>query len=273
MRKLVVVVLALAASFGCSESKCGVGTKETELGVCHIPGGAAGMAVVVEPVGGSSQIGHVFDDTVADSGTESGGKGGSSGHATLVAGSGGSDEEAGQIARVDSSNHAGSGAGSGDEGHGRDAAGADAGGKGGSVAGNGAGGSPNVGDVSTCGNGKLDPGELCDGKCQLSCDDGNPCTADRMLGAPSTCDVFCINTPVEEGSGCGDDALCNSDGSCLRNCQVGQPKCAGQPGVGSCIGGSSMMNCDGGNVCLATYIAAGSTCGPGLTCDAAHNCN
>jgi hypothetical protein len=33
------------------------------------------------------------------------------------------------------------------------------------------------------------------------------------------------------------------------------------------------MNCNGGKVCVATWIPAGNTCGPNLTCDEQHNCN
>lgn len=125
-----------------------------------------------------------------------------------------------------------------------------------------------------CGNGTLDVGESCDGNCAASCDDSNPCTVDRLIGSAEKCDALCVNSPVEAGTACGDNAYCSGDGKCLTNCKPGQPKCAGQPGTGSCVAASSFVECDGGGkVCVATWIPAGSTCGPGLTCDEQHNCN
>jgi hypothetical protein len=94
-----------------------------------------------------------------------------------------------------------------------------------------------------------------------------------MHGSPDKCDVFCGHTTIEAGSACGNNAYCSKGGECLHNCKPGQPKCAGQPGTGSCVEASSFVVCDGDQqVCVATYIPAGSTCGPGLTCDADHNC-
>jgi hypothetical protein len=60
-----------------------------------------------------------------------------------------------------------------------------------------------------CGNGQVEPGEWCDtaipagsaGACPTSCDDGNPCTSDLMMG--SGCLAVCANPPV---AGCGNSA-------------------------------------------------------------------
>ena len=45
-----------------------------------------------------------------------------------------------------------------------------------------------------CGNGVVEPPELCDGDCPTSCDDGDPCTTDSLVG--SGCDRQCIHTRV-----------------------------------------------------------------------------
>lgn len=47
-----------------------------------------------------------------------------------------------------------------------------------------------------CGNGVLDEGELCDGDCPDSCDDGNACTEDTLTGSAATCDAECTYAPI-----------------------------------------------------------------------------
>src|SRR5262245_32051123 len=49
---------------------------------------------------------------------------------------------------------------------------------------------------STCGNGRLDPGETCDFSdaahvCPTSCSDGDPCTTDTIVGSAASCNVAC----------------------------------------------------------------------------------
>lgn len=255
-------VLAAMAAVGCSEPTCVPGTKQTEPGVCHVPGGGGGSGAVATVA--AAGRGVLIDEVDEDASGGVGGAAGSAGDQTKVMVDGGSGGMGGMLS-----------AGSGGQDHalGLETHVALSGSGGlwtGPIDGGGAGGTSQP--VATCGNGKLDSGELCDGNCAKSCDDNNPCTADHMLGSPATCDVFCVHSPLGEGSACGDNAYCNNDGSCLANCQVGSPKCASQTGTGSCVIGSSWMNCDGGKVCLATYIASGATCGPGLTCDDQHNC-
>jgi hypothetical protein len=78
-----------------------------------------------------------------------------------------------------------------------------------------------------CGNGRLDPGETCDGDCPAHCDDTNPCTTDTQSGAVETCDIACSHDPVflcYHGDGCcpgGCDPLNDDDCSC-NNC-TGDP--------------------------------------------------
>src|SRR5262249_8212940 len=65
--------------------------------------------------------------------------------------------------------------------------------------------------TDTCGNGTIDPGELCDtgipsgdGSCPTSCDDGQACTTD-VLVAGGTCQAQCKHTDItdpHDGDGC-----------------------------------------------------------------------
>ncbi len=100
-----------------------------------------------------------------------------------------------------------------------------------------------------CGNGVLDAGEACDqaiaaglpGACPAGCDDGDPCTDDRLLSA-GTCQATCVHLPVTAaaaGDGCcppGADFLIDAD--CAPTCGNGvveRPVETCDPGVdGSC---------------------------------------
>ncbi len=62
-----------------------------------------------------------------------------------------------------------------------------------------------------CGNGVLEPGELCDGDCPMSCDDGNACTEDIAAGSSNTCNLVCSH--MDMGLACGAD-----DGCCPAGC-------------------------------------------------------
>ena len=64
-----------------------------------------------------------------------------------------------------------------------------------------------------CGDGKIDPGELCDGNCK-TCDDGNPCTDDKSSGSANTCDLSCTHTKIAAGGDCGNGMRCDSSGAC-----------------------------------------------------------
>ncbi len=61
-----------------------------------------------------------------------------------------------------------------------------------------------------CGNGVVDPGELCDGACPASCNDGVACTTDRLSGSAATCDAQCTTSPIS--------ACVNGDGCCPGGC-------------------------------------------------------
>ena len=82
-----------------------------------------------------------------------------------------------------------------------------------------------------CGNGVLDPGEMCDpgigayqaGACPPGCDDGNPCTTDQRSG--SGCQATCVHTPITSftaGDGCcPSGANRNLDSDCPAKCGNG----------------------------------------------------
>lgn len=70
-----------------------------------------------------------------------------------------------------------------------------------------------------CGNGVLEPGEMCErgssSPCPTSCDDGNPCTADSVSGSAAQCSAVCSNMRVRECSGpAGQPGSCDALGEC-----------------------------------------------------------
>jgi hypothetical protein len=110
-----------------------------------------------------------------------------------------------------------------------------------------------------CGNGKLDPGELCDtgivegapGACPTVCSDGQACTKEQLQG--SGCGVFCETTFVTQCSA-------TADGCCPAGCDASSDvDCSPTCGNGSLEAGES---CD-------TAIAAGQ---PGA-CPSATDCD
>jgi hypothetical protein len=62
-----------------------------------------------------------------------------------------------------------------------------------------------------CGNGVIEKGESCDppNSCPTTCpDDGDPCTADKLIGAPSMCSAVCTHVPITNCSGATADGCC-----------------------------------------------------------------
>ena len=83
-----------------------------------------------------------------------------------------------------------------------------------------------------CGNGRVDPGELCDtaitngaGSCPKRCDDGQSCTADALHG--SACAALCEFTPITR---CAADP---PDGCCPAGCSPGSDPDCGKPTCGN----------------------------------------
>ena len=77
-------------------------------------------------------------------------------------------------------------------------------------------------ECEDCGNGTLDPGELCDGNCPEDCNDDNACTVDSLTGEVAHCNVQCSYSTIT--SCIGDDGCCApgcnslSDNDCLPLC-------------------------------------------------------
>jgi hypothetical protein len=100
-----------------------------------------------------------------------------------------------------------------------------------------AGDGPDLGQpIPLCGNGMLDPDEMCDpaiaapnaGVCPApaDCDDNNPCTTDAVAGDAAMCSAHCTHVAV---TACGPaDGCCPSgctpvsDGDCSATCGNGQ---------------------------------------------------
>lgn len=123
------------------------------------------------------------------------------------------------------------------------------------------------------------------------CNDHSTCTVDVCVGA-GTSAGFCRNTPLAEGSSCGDGNLCNGDELCnaVGQCQPGTvqapgtdcgdgDRCNGDEtcdSAGSCLGGAPPV-VDDNNACTAdacdaengvTHVALpdGTTCNEIGTC-------
>lgn len=65
-----------------------------------------------------------------------------------------------------------------------------------------------------CGNGVIEKLETCDppSNCPTTCNDGDPCTIDTMVGSPDKCNVACGHQPIDD---CIDD-----DGCCPISCDL-----------------------------------------------------
>ncbi len=114
--------------------------------------------------------------------------------------------------------------------------------------------------VSCCGDGKLDPGELCDtkitwgtGACPTSCNDYNKCTIDTLVG--SGCNKSCIYSPIttpKHGDGCcPNGANSATDNDCPPSCGNGVvdagEKCDTKIPYGA--SGACPKTCNDGNPC------------------------
>ena len=90
--------------------------------------------------------------------------------------------------------------------------------------------------VPGCGDGTVDPGEVCDGNCPTSCDDGDQCTTDTFAGSVAGCSAQCSYTLIAncvDGDGCCPAACStNLDSDCVLQC-----------GNGYCELGESRTSC------------------------------
>jgi cysteine-rich repeat protein len=122
-----------------------------------------------------------------------------------------------------------------------------------------------------CGNGILEPGELCDpgitagaGACPASCDDGVACTTDTLMN-PASCQATCSHTAITNpanGDGCCPaGATTANDNDCLPGCGNGVvdpgETCdtAITTGAGKCP-----TTCNDGMVCTNDVLVNAGTC-------------
>ncbi len=90
----------------------------------------------------------------------------------------------------------------------------------------------------TCGDGRLDPGEACDGDCPTACDDGDPCSRDLLVGSAASCSAACAAVEVAEcldQDGCcavGCDAATDDD--CSSDAEAPRAVVLPEPLVGGC---------------------------------------
>jgi len=136
--------------------------------------------------------------------------------------------------------------------------------------------------LCACGNGTLDPGEVCDESsnngttecgCTLACDYAPPATPCGDVTPTAECDLAdqcdgvgtCDPNPAPAGQSCGDPAssecdqpdICDGSGSCYSNPVPPDAPCGDQSGS-EC---NLPDTCDGGGSCLSNLFADGEPCG------------
>jgi len=136
--------------------------------------------------------------------------------------------------------------------------------------------------LSCCGDGNLDPGELCDtaipaggpGACPAGCDDGNPCTQDVPLGSAcqASCSFTAVTAPVNGDGCCPPGASSATDSDCAPACGNGVLDPGEQCDTGIPTGqwGGCPTTCDDGNPCTKDTLS-GSGCA--ATCTNVNTCS
>ncbi len=113
-----------------------------------------------------------------------------------------------------------------------------------------------------CGNGQVEPGEICDRDCPTDCDDGNACTTDTLSGSAENCNAVCghqLITACVPGDGCcpaGCNALADDD--CSASCGNGTIE------DGETCDGNCPVDCNDGNACTVDSLT-----GSAANCSAA----
>lgn len=196
------------AGFGCGADACLPGTMQTIDGNCHVPGGGGGGGHAVPTAPPNSvQAGRWSPATT------SGGVG------SVSAGASGSRGV--QPARPDDSD------------------------SGVSMASVVTTPPPRISEPKCTGSETCDP--MSNVPCAGSCDDGDPCTTDSMVGDPSACSVVCMHTPIKSARG--------GDGCCPFGANIGndsdcQPKCGdGVVSDGETCDGKCPTSCPDKDAC------------------------
>src|SRR5205085_2839582 len=112
-------------------------------------------------------------------------------------------------------------------------------------------------DPPSCGNGRVDPGEMCDGACPTACNDGNACTTDTLTGSAQACTAACAFLPIttcKSGDGCC-PAGCNhsTDSDCSATCGNGVVE------SGETCDGNCPATCNDGNACTVDTLTGSAT--------------
>lgn len=138
---------------------------------------------------------------------------------------------------------------------------------------------------SKCGDGVIDPGELCDGDCPTSCDSENSCVIGELVGSAATCDAECSSRRIDncvDGDGCCPPGCSGADDDCSSNCltcaDIGATcgahadNCGDTLDCGSCPAGES---CDGTSCQPAASIPnqIGAPCQFNAECEALMGAN
>lgn len=126
-------------------------------------------------------------------------------------------------------------------------------------------------DPADCGNGELDPGELCDpeiasgeGACPTDCGGGDACGGATLTGEADECTAQCVMTSASCGPAdgcCPSGCTRASDDDCPIDCNDPQfsssPACAGGGRISDLDRDGVMVFCD--SIPSGTY-----TCGDGV---------
>jgi cysteine-rich repeat protein len=122
-----------------------------------------------------------------------------------------------------------------------------------------------------CGNGSVDPGELCDtgiasgpGACPTSCDDNMACTTDELIAA-GTCAARCENTQIMtaiDGDGCCPaSGNANTDDDCSPTCGNGVVESGELCDTGIASGpGACPTSCNDMMACTRDMLLSAGTC-------------
>jgi hypothetical protein len=139
------------------------------------------------------------------------------------------------------------------------------------------------GTTARCGNGVLEPGELCDGNCPTTCA-RTGCAQLILGGAAASCNAICVEsgavTACVSRDGCcprecngGNDGDCAqtcgpADGVCPSGCNPGQDADCKRPGGAACAASSECVSgyCIDGFCCTQGCGACQSCTGGGGTC-------